>query len=341
MIKKILIIKLGALGDVLRTTSILEPLKKKHQRVKITFVTNKNAVVLLETNPLIDNVIAIDESPVVFLQNKIFDLVVSLDDQKEACSLASTVSAKRIIGAYLKEGRCVYTEDSALWFDMGLISYYGKEEADKRKATNKKTYQTILFSILGLSNPDQYPPKLFLQKAEEDFASAFAQRHGIKKSEKVIGFNTGAGGRWKDKKLSVEQTVLLIDMLTTSTQARFLLFGGLDERERNCEILEKVKAPLIDTGCNNSLIQFATLLNLCDVVVTSDSLAMHIALALGKKVVAFFYPTSAAEIEIYGGGKKIIAEGKSYCSYESVCTYPPIWDIRRIANSALSLLREK
>ena len=57
-------------------------------------------------------------------------------------------------------------------------------------------------------------------------------------------------------------------------------------------------------------------MNICDVVVTSDSLAMHIAIALRKMVVAFFAPTSSAEIELYGMGEKVVPRGGCVCCYK-------------------------
>ena len=116
------------------------------------------------------------------------------------------------------------------------------------------------------------------------------------------------------------------------------MLGGPGEEERNRDILKGAQAGVIDAGCGNSVREFAALVGLCDVLISSDSLAMHIGIALKKSVVAFFYPTSAAEIELYGKGAKIIAGGESYCSYQAVCAHPPEWDIVKMADAAISLL---
>jgi heptosyltransferase II len=334
----IIIIKLGAMGDVLRMTSILRPLREKYKDAKITWVTKKNSVELLETNPLVDEIVLIGDALKGKLKDKEFDLVISFDDEEEACALASQVQSKKLVGAYLKNGKPAYTKDSAPWFDMGLISTYGKAEADKRKAKNVRNYQDIHFSILSLKDSEKYPPILILDAKEMAFGKEFLRKHRIKKGDEVIGFNTGAGGRWQDKKLSVDQTIHLIEKIAKKSKARMILFGGPEEEERNRDIIKKSSVPLIDAGCKNPLRKFAALVDLCDVVVTSDSLAMHIAIALGKKTVALFYPTSAAEIELYSKGKKIIAKGKSYCSYQAVCTHPPKWDVEEIARASLSFL---
>ena len=60
-----------------------------------------------------------------------------------------------------------------------------------------------------------------LKKEHINFANSFAEKNGIKKNDLVIGINTGAGGRWQDKKLSVKETAELIDKLNN---------GGLLER---------------------------------------------------------------------------------------------------------------
>src|SRR3989338_8597256 len=179
---------------------------------------------------------------------------------------------------------------------------------------------------------------LSLESEHINFARLFAEKNGIKKNDLVIGINTGAGGRWEDKKLSIEETAELIDKINSNfDNAKLLLFGGPEENKRNDKIKKLVKASLIDAGCNNSMMEFASLVNLCNILVTSVSLAMHIGTALKKKIVAFFYSTSAAEIELYNRGAKFIGKGKDYCSYKTKCNYPPEWDIDEIFEGVINL----
>lgn len=325
----ILVIKLGAIGDVIRTTSILTGLKEKYKNCKIDWVTKKESFDVLKNNSMIDNIFLISSNI-----RKGYDLVICLDDDYEACELASGIATKKIIGAYLDNSQKIYTKSSALWFDMGLISRFGKQKADALKAKNKRTYQQIMYTIIGLKYKKQ-EPILVLNNKELDFGRKFAKRHGIKNN--VIGINTGAGGRWQDKKLSIEETAKLIDKLNNQN-IKILLLGGPEEIERNEKIKKLAKSRIVDAGCKNSLMEFASLVNLCDVLVTSDSLALHIGTALRKKIVAFFYVTSATEIELYGRGIKIIGKGKDYCSYKPKCDYPPKWDVDEIVKSVKRLV---
>ena len=322
-------IKLGAIGDVIRTTSVLHGLKEKYKGCSIDWVTKKESFDILKNNGLIDRVFMIGNAK-KDLKGEKYDLVICLDDENEACELASGIDSKKIVGAFLDDGKRAYTEDSSQWFDMGLLSRLGKQKADELKAKNSETYQEIMYRILGLDYKKQ-EPILALNEDELNFGEGFVQKNNIKKDDLTIGINTGAGGRWEDKKLSVEKTAELIDKLNKSLKnCKILLFGGPEEIERNEKIRKLAKTKIIDAGCRNSLMEFASLVNLCGILVTSDSLALHIGVALKKRVICYFYPTSADEIELYGRGEKIIWEGKSYCSYQPKCKYPPRIEIEKI-----------
>ena len=335
---KILIVKLGAIGDVIRTTAILKGLKEKFENAEIYWITKKSSSPIIENNPEINKIFLIEHADEC--KNIDYDWVISLDDEDSACSIASSVSCKKITGAILKEGRKTYTDDSSLWFDMGLLSKFGKEKADILKAKNRKTYQEIIYKILNLEYKKQ-EPSIFLDDIHLKFGKRFAKKNNIRMEDKAIGVNTGAGGRWEDKKLSVEKTAEMIEAISKKfPEAKIILFGGPEEHERNKKILEISKAKIIDAGCDNSLMEFASLVDLCNVLITSDSLALHIGIALKKKIVSFFCPTSPWEIEIYGRGEKIIPKKGCICCYRRECSVKPDYDIKEIAEKTLELCRK-
>ena len=179
---KILIIKLGALGDVIRTTSILAGLKSKYANCEIYWVAKKDASDFLKNNHMVDKIFLVNETKKI-LSSK-YDLVISLDDDYKACELASACG-KKIIGAYMNNGKRAYSDDSSLWFDMGLLSRLGKEKADGIKARNRKTYQEIMYMILGLDYKKQ-EPILMLNEKEQDFGKNFAGKNGIRDRKSVV-----------------------------------------------------------------------------------------------------------------------------------------------------------
>jgi ADP-heptose:LPS heptosyltransferase len=60
----------------------------------------------------------------------------------------------------------------------------------------------------------------------------------------------------------------------------------------------------------------------CRVLVTCESLGMHVALALRKRVVVLFGSTSWAEIELYGRGIKLVAQARCAPCYKARCPQP-------------------
>jgi len=318
---KILIIKLAATGDVLRTTSILAGLKEQYTDVEIWWVTKEYPSQLLKNNRLIDNICTIEnKEEIEELKKQEFDITINLDEEEESCELASQIKTKKMIGAYSEGGKRIYTEDSAPWFDMGLISKYGKEKADQLKKQNKETYQHIICNILKIKNSR---PTINLDKEELNFAENFAKKNNIKQDDLVIGLNTSAGKRWQLKKLPLEKTIELAEKIYNEFKAKILLFGGPEEKERNEKIKQALNGKIIDTGCNNSLSEFASLINLCSILITSDSLALNIGVTLKKNVIAFFGPTSAAEIDLYSHGKKIAPKMDCICCYKKECNLKP------------------
>ncbi|MCR4322301.1 MAG: hypothetical protein NUV74_18450 [Candidatus Brocadiaceae bacterium] len=98
--KRILIIKLAAIGDVLRTTPILPVLKKKYPQSYITWITDKSSLQVLEENPYIDRLLTANYENALRLQVEKFDVMICLDKDTVASSLASIVKIDLAVGNY-------------------------------------------------------------------------------------------------------------------------------------------------------------------------------------------------------------------------------------------------
>ena len=316
---RILIIKLGSIGDVLRTTCILRGLREKYVGVSIDWSTQQNSIGILQRNSLIDNLYVANNETLGILRRETIDFTINLEDGGEMCEFSMTVNAKEHFGAYLENNTRKYTNSSAPWFDMSLISRYGKRQADELKKINNETYPNLLCQMLDISHDT---PSLVLGEKERIFARQFSEGHSLIGGP-TVGLNTGAVGRWKYKKLSENKTIELANSLSTDLGANVLLFGGELESERNRRILDRAHHRVLDTGCRNNLLEFSALINLCDVLVTSDSLALHIGYSLGVRLIAFFGPTSMAEIEVTDKDLKIAPKMDCLCCYKTDCDFEP------------------
>jgi ADP-heptose:LPS heptosyltransferase len=138
-----LIIKLGATGDVVRTTPLLRRL-----RGNVTWLTETKNAVLLEG--LREDLRVVSWEQRDLLPDTKYDLIINLEDSFEASSYLATIQSKQSFGAYLdSEGKLCYTDDSRGWFDLSLISSFGRAEADRLKLLNRQTYQELIFAGLG------------------------------------------------------------------------------------------------------------------------------------------------------------------------------------------------
>ena len=139
----ILIIKLGATGDVVRTTPLLRRLGGS-----VTWITAaKNGVFL---DGLGDNLRYFSWEARARALDIPYDLAINLEDTPEVALFLKTIRPAEIFGAYADSSkRLRYTDNSKCWFDLSLISAHGKLRADKLKFRNRQTYQELIFEGLG------------------------------------------------------------------------------------------------------------------------------------------------------------------------------------------------
>ena len=102
-----------------------------------------------------------------------------------------------------------------------------------------------------------------------------------------------------------------------------MLFGGALERESNQWLARESGDFAIDTGSDRTLRDYFSLLDLCAVVVTGDTLGLHAALGLDKRVVALFGPTSPWEVDLYGRGTRIAPDIDCISCYRTACDKSP------------------
>jgi heptosyltransferase-2 len=119
----LLIVKLDAMGDVLRSTALLPPLADVHPHAAITWITRRESVPLLQRNSYITEVIELGPDALAHLQARTFDRVINLDAAKTSAALASLARSSRKDGFVLDERGIVQpTNDAARrWLEAGIF----------------------------------------------------------------------------------------------------------------------------------------------------------------------------------------------------------------------------
>jgi ADP-heptose:LPS heptosyltransferase len=140
-----LIVKLNATGDVVRTTALLRSLEGP-----ITWITARGNLPLLQGIRDDLRVIAWDDREQA--TDTRYDLAINLEDEVETALFVQRVEPARVFGAVAAGNDSVaYTDDARDWFDMSLISRYGRLRADELKFTNRRSYQEMIFTGLDLT----------------------------------------------------------------------------------------------------------------------------------------------------------------------------------------------
>jgi ADP-heptose:LPS heptosyltransferase len=310
---RILIVKLAAVGDVLRTTSILPALFGKYPNAEITWITKANAAPLLKGNPHIDRVLVIEENYFEYLHNEKFSLGICLDADPHSATLNSIANCEVRLGFIAdSSGKVKPANDEAVeWWLMGLN--------DEIKKKNRKSYQTIMHEICQLPFP-VLRPEFHLNSTHELLSRKLREETGLRSAGRIVGINTGGGGRWQLKKWTENGYVECIRLLKTRHRdIGLLLLGGPEEIDLNRRIMEAVGNDVVDGGCNNSLLDFAGKIKALDVLLTADSLAMHIGVALEKPTVVLVGPTSPWELDVFNKGAVLHSNLDCLACYRSEC----------------------
>jgi heptosyltransferase-2 len=147
----VLVLKLGATGDVVRTTSLLRRLPKP-----VTWITAAGNLSLLPTTEFDLRSFGWDERHKAL--DGVYDLVINLEDEIDVANFVAETKHTRLFGAYTDDGQTVrYTDDASAWFDMSLLSVHGRARADELKLHNRRSYQDLIFEGLGyVFNDESY-----------------------------------------------------------------------------------------------------------------------------------------------------------------------------------------
>ncbi|MBN2566173.1 MAG: glycosyltransferase family 9 protein [Candidatus Eisenbacteria bacterium] len=311
---RILVIKLAAAGDVLRTASILPPLRRAYPDSHVTWVTDENALPLIALNPQIDRAMAFSFETCLVVTGQQFDVSICLDKEERAAALQTAVRAERKLGFGMSsEGAVVPLNAGAEYdYELGLSN-------------------EMKFNENGLSYPE-----IFCRTAELDYEGEayeltlpeesldYAQRYvrALSPGDPMVGFNVGAGPVFANKAWTENGFAALAHRVRDELGGTAVLLGGPAERAAVARIVELSDGAAIDGGVHE-LTDFAAIVGRMDALVTGDTMALHIAVALRVPVVAIFGPTVAQEIELYGRGRKVVSPAECAPCYRRDCDVSP------------------
>ncbi len=314
--KKIIIVKLDAVGDVLRTTSILPTLREKFTDCSITWITKERSYDVLKDNDMIDEIYFTTDE-LEHVTGELYDIAINLDSGKDSCEIMNTINAKSRFGYYLVNGKPYPMNKPANeWYLMGVN--------DNVKKQNTKTYHEIIHEICGFKYEGS-EPYIYMRPENRKRAEILKKKFLPEKFSKLILINLGGGNRWQYKKWTGEGYTELVKILSIKHPDTAIgIIAGDEDRdfyEGISETLIKLnRGNIIFFGADNSMEDFICIVSLASEVFTSDSLCFHIATALGKYTAVIVGPTSHTELDVFGNGRIIYSDKVDcLCCYLNKC----------------------
>lgn len=276
--EKVLIIKTGysefldkeinsrkvSLGDVLRTTVLLNLFKNDH----VTWLTDESALPLLEGNKYIERILTLDILTIKQLEAEEFDIIINLEKNPGICVLADNIKSWKEYGFRfdVRQGRAEAYDRA---FEVLAVS-----SDIEVKRENKKTTQELLFELVG----KKWNGEKYILGYEPKTTEIYD-----------IGLNMQIGQKWQTKAWSKERWDRLEEMLIQQG------FRVSRQDKQGPGVLENIKG-------------YMDWINSCKLIVSNDSLGLHLSIALGKIALGLFGATPHTEVYFYGNGKAILPD---------------------------------
>ena len=284
---RIVIIKPGAVGDLLQMTPVFRALKKAYPGCGITLVVgNPSSADLFCDHPSLDEVLVFDQkgeqrtvgAQLAFLSDlrrRRFDLVLNFQRSNlRTWLMAAAILPERVLVYHKARDRAVHAVQNYL----ETLAPLGIESSD-----------------LAL---DFHPGP-----EAEAYARELFQRHHLD-SGPVVALNPGAThgvNRWP-----VERFAELADLVQSELHSRALLIGGPDDVQLAGQIIDLSRTKPLSIAGTTTLPQLGAVLQSCAMLVSGDTGPMHLATAVGTPVVALFGAADPGRTGPVGTGHVVV-----------------------------------
>ena len=312
MYKNILIIKMSALGDVMHALPCADALRKLYPEARISWIVHPQFSAFVPEPPTVDEIIYFNK--VEFnklslldkirkicslrreLQAKEFDLVIDLQGLFKSAVIAWLTGCPRRIGYNdLREG-------------SGFVSRAIHGPNDKGHVIQQ--YLDVI-RYLGSDVKGPVFPMPALTEEKERMKSII---QGIRPEidwQKTVVLVPGAG--WITKEWPTEHFVELARRLIADGNT-VILAGGPAELAKGDEIEQALgKVLVINLIGKTKLRELAALMGLVGLCVGGDTGPVHIAAAMGCRIVALFGASSGHRAGPYGEKVTIISSSEKCC----------------------------
>lgn len=283
--KRILIIQTAFLGDVVLTIPLIMATKKAFPDAYLSVMVIPSVKEVLENNPDIDEIIVYDKKGKDRSWLAFRSLVLKIKARHFNVALLPHRSFKSVLLCFLARIPVRIGFASA----AGRMLYTDKVPYRQSQKTHEIERNLDLLKPLGVKDRKS---TIFIDPGKEAINQALelCSEYEIKAGDLVIGINPGSV--WPTKRYGTEKYAALADRLAQELNATIVIIGGPADVPVADKMAHEMHETAINLAGRTSLSQLTALMKRMNLLVTNDSGAMHIAVALGVPVVAIFGPTT-------------------------------------------------
>ncbi|MCX5679915.1 MAG: glycosyltransferase family 9 protein [Candidatus Omnitrophica bacterium] len=287
-IKKMLIINLGGIGDILLSVPALRALRGRYADASISLLVVGRVYEAAKGISYIDEIFTLDIPPTFGgiladlrtlsrLKARRFDLAVNMRTLVSAPSALKMKILLDIIKPRIRAGRD--TAGRGGFFDVKI------EETDLGDKYEME-YDIDTARALGAETADR---SLNFDIAEGDMARvrAFLKGGGISSDEVIVAVNLG--GR-PSHKWPVENFIKTIKGINKRAKCKFVITGEGRDRVIADEIEKKSGVKILNTAGSMDLKSLGALIKMAGLFISNDTGPMHIAAIMKTPMVAIFGP---------------------------------------------------
>lgn len=302
--RKVLIINIFGIGDVLFTTPLIAAIKEHSPQTQIGFVCNARAESILKTNPHINKIFiyerdafsALYKKSVFAFWKELLRLVDAIKREEYDAVFDVSLNTQVSIFCWLagiKQRIGFNYKNRSPWLTkkISLVGFEGQHIVD---------YYLSLLNEVGINTKARFL-ELYVSESDKIWADASLKQKGITFDKPIIGIVPGGGASWGQdasyKRWDAVSYAKLADKLIEKYSSQIILLGDKRENDLCRQMMERMQHKAISFCGETTLTQFGALARRSNLMVVNDGGPLHIAVAAGCKTVSIFGPVDE---NVYG-----------------------------------------
>jgi heptosyltransferase-3 len=279
--ERILVVRTDRIGDLVLATPVFEALKNSYPNLEIDALVSSYASPVLQNNPHVNRVLIYNSAGhrilLETLRQNNYDLTIVVYPRPGLAWLV------------FRAGIAVRIGTAYRWYSS--LFTHKIHQHRSRVERHESEYNLEMLRPLGFQS-GRILPKIYLSKSETEAAEAFLRDCGLNKNDLKVIIHPGGGRsslRWPEKKFGE-----FAALLKQRVSARIIITGEESEKRISKRVLQFLSQQAVDLTGKLNLRQLAAVISHSDLMVTNSTGPMHLAAALGTRVVGLFCPIRTA-----------------------------------------------